>query len=54
MGTTNNNMKTKIVMIVAALTIAAVAGSGMMCNLCSGTGWRNGLKCIHCGGDGER
>lgn len=37
--------------IIAALTVTASAG--FMCRACNGTGWRNSVKCIHCGGDGE-
>ncbi len=47
--------KTKVLIAIASLltVTSAIAGSGLMCRMCNGSGWRNGSKCIHCGGDGE-
>jgi hypothetical protein len=46
-------MKTIITIIAIALTYVALAGSGIKCSNCKGSGWDGKFKCVSCGGDGE-
>lgn len=46
--------KTSIAIIVtAALAAIAIAGTGIKCRTCKGSGWDGNFKCTSCGGDGE-
>jgi hypothetical protein len=46
-------MKTIIIIVTAAITAIAIAGTGIKCRTCKGTGWDGSFKCTPCGGDGE-
>ena len=46
-------MKTIIIIVTAALAAIALAGTGIKCVTCKGTGWDGAFKCTSCGGDGE-
>lgn len=50
---TNNTMKTTIIIVTTILTAIALAGTGIKCVTCKGTGWDGSFKCTACGGDGE-
>jgi len=45
--------KTIVFIVTAALAAFAIAGTGIKCRSCNGTGWNGNLKCGCCGGDGE-
>ena len=47
-------MKTIIIIVTAALAAIALAGTGIKCVTCKGTGWDGAFKCTSCGGDGDR